>query len=80
MAPFAWARKRQKSLLGAPLQLPTSTRLDRRLVLGSLVLLAGTEWPFYLATLCGVLCALGFYGLRRAAVRRQRLDVQVEAG
>ena len=49
-------------------------------VLGSLVLLAGTEWPFYLATLCGVLCALGFYGLRRAADRRQRLDVQVEAG
>ncbi|WP_440894507.1 MFS transporter [Aeromonas dhakensis] len=49
-------------------------------VVGSLVLLAGTEWPFYLATLCGVLCALGFYGLRRAADRRQRLDVQVEAG
>ena len=40
-APFAWARKRQKSLLGAPLQLPTSTRLDRRLVLGSLVFGAG---------------------------------------
>ena len=40
-APFAWARKRQKSLLGAPMQLPTSTRLDRRLVLGSLVFGAG---------------------------------------
>ena len=49
-------------------------------VVGSLVLLAGTEWPFYLAALCSLLCAVGFYGLRRAADRRQRLDVQVEAG
>ncbi|MCR3893826.1 MFS transporter [Aeromonas caviae] len=49
-------------------------------VVGSLVLLAGTEWPFYLAALCSLLCAAGFYGLRRAADRRQRLDVQVEAG
>ncbi|MFM5820582.1 MFS transporter [Aeromonas sanarellii] len=49
-------------------------------VVGSLVLLAGTEWPFYLAALCSLLCAAGFYGLRRAADRRQRLEVQVEAG
>lgn len=49
-------------------------------VVGSLVLLAGTEWPFYLAALCSLLCAVGFYGLRRASDRRQRLDVQVEAG
>ncbi|HHQ4474711.1 MFS transporter [Aeromonas sp. S41-2] len=49
-------------------------------VVGSLVLLAGTEWPFYLAALCSLLCAVGFYGLRRAADRRQRLDVQMEAG
>ncbi|MGU5763079.1 MFS transporter [Aeromonas hydrophila] len=49
-------------------------------VVGSLVLLAGTEWPFYLAALCSLLCAIGFYGLRRTADRRQRLDVQVEAG
>lgn len=49
-------------------------------VVGSLVLLAGTEWPFYLAALCSLLCAVGFYGLRRAADRRQRLGVQVEAG
>lgn len=49
-------------------------------VVGSLVLLAGTEWPFYLAALCGLLCAVGFYGLRRAADRRQRFDAQVEAG
>ncbi|GJC06562.1 MFS transporter [Aeromonas hydrophila] len=49
-------------------------------VVGSLVLLVGTEGPFYLAALCSLLCAVGFYGLRRAADRRQRLDVQVEAG
>ncbi|MCO4201763.1 MFS transporter [Aeromonas hydrophila] len=48
-------------------------------VVGSLVLLAGTEWPFYLAALCSLLCAIGFYGLRRAADRRQQLDVQMEA-
>ncbi|UBH28733.1 MFS transporter [Aeromonas enteropelogenes] len=54
-------------------------------VVGSLVLLAGTEWPFYLAALCGVLCAAGFYGLRRRADRRQpvaaasnRLEVQAD--
>ncbi|MCZ0753846.1 MFS transporter [Aeromonas enteropelogenes] len=54
-------------------------------VVGSLVLLAGTEWPFYLAALCGVLCAAGFCSLRRRADRRQplaaapnRLEVQAE--
>ena len=30
-------------------------------VVGSLVLLAGTEWPFYLATLCSLASAAGFY-------------------
>ncbi|POG22179.1 MFS transporter [Aeromonas bestiarum] len=49
-------------------------------LVGSLVLLVGTEWPFYLAAISGLLCAVGFYGLRRAADRRERLDVQVEAG
>ena len=38
---FVWARKRRVSLLGAPMQLPTATRLDRRLVLGSLLFGAG---------------------------------------
>ena len=40
---------------------------------GSLVLLAGTEWPFYLATLCSLASAAGFYLLRRRADRRQQL-------
>ncbi|MDM5133405.1 MFS transporter [Aeromonas piscicola] len=39
-------------------------------LVGSLVLLAGTEWPFYLAAISGLLCALGFYGLRKRADRR----------
>ncbi|MNH22513.1 Major Facilitator Superfamily protein [compost metagenome] len=49
-------------------------------VVGSVALLAGTEWPFYLATLAGVGCALGFYGLRRAADRREQAGAQVEPG
>ncbi len=39
---FAWARKRQQSLLGAPLQLPSASGIDRPLVLGSL--LFGVGW------------------------------------
>ena len=42
-------------------------------LLGNLVLLAGTEWPFYLATLCSLASAAGFYLLRRRADRRQQL-------
>ncbi|WP_421351824.1 MFS transporter [Aeromonas veronii] len=42
-------------------------------LLGSLVLLASTEWPFYLATLCSLASAAGFYLLRRRADRRQQL-------
>ena len=42
-------------------------------LLGSLVLLAGTEWPFYLATLYSLASAAGFYLLRRRADRRQQL-------
>lgn len=49
-------------------------------LVGSLALLAGTEWPFYLATLFGLLCALGFYGLRRAADRRERVAACAEPG
>ncbi len=43
-------------------------------IVGSLVLLAGTEWPFYLATLCSLASAAGFYLLRRRADRRQQLS------
>lgn len=39
--PFQWAKRQKVSLLGAPMQLPSSTRLDRRLVLGSLMFGAG---------------------------------------
>ncbi|MGL4505713.1 MAG: MFS transporter [Aeromonas sobria] len=49
-------------------------------VVGSLALLVGTEWPFYLAAISGLLCALGFYGLRKRADRRQRLASCVEPG
>jgi len=45
---FAIARQRQRTLLGAPLQLPASTRIDRRLVLGALAF--GVGWG--LAGLC----------------------------
>ena len=45
---FALAARRQRTLTGAPLQLPTATRIDRRLVLGALAFGAG--WG--LAGLC----------------------------
>ena len=38
---FTWAKKRKVSLLGQPLQLPTSNRIDRRLIGGSLLFSAG---------------------------------------
>lgn len=38
---FGVARKRKRSLLGAPMRLPTATVIDRRLVLGSLAFGAG---------------------------------------
>lgn len=38
---FGAARKRERSLLGAPMRLPTATSIDRRLVLGSLAFGAG---------------------------------------
>lgn len=39
---FTMARKRQRTLLGEPMQLPTARTIDRRLVLGSL--LFGIGW------------------------------------
>ncbi|QNA88698.1 YeeE/YedE family protein [Massilia sp. Dwa41.01b] len=38
---FAFAGKRERSLLGATMRLPTATQVDRRLVLGSLAFGAG---------------------------------------
>jgi uncharacterized membrane protein YedE/YeeE len=40
--PFHWAMKHPTSLLGAPMQLPVSRELDRRLIGGSL--LFGVGW------------------------------------
>ena len=48
MPAFAYARRRRHALLGQAIQLPASTRLDRRLVLGSL--LFGVGWG--LAGIC----------------------------
>ena len=45
---FAVARKRQRSLLGLPMQLPSATQIDRRLVGGGL--LFGVGWG--LAGIC----------------------------
>ncbi|CNH59632.1 gene II and x proteins [Yersinia thracica] len=58
---FGWAKKRKTSLLGQPLQLPTSTRIERRLIGGSL--LFGIGWG--LAGICPgpalVLLGAGIY-------------------
>ncbi len=48
MPAFALARRRSRSLLGAPMQLPTARGIDRRLVLGSV--LFGVGWG--LAGIC----------------------------
>ena len=48
MPAFVIAARRHRTLSGAPLQLPTATRIDRRLVLGALAFGAG--WG--LAGLC----------------------------
>lgn len=39
--PFYLAMRRTRSVLGAPMQMPTATAIDRRLVLGSVVFGAG---------------------------------------
>ncbi len=48
LALFTLAKRRARSLLGLPMRLPAGTRLDRRLILGSL--LFGTGWG--LAGIC----------------------------
>lgn len=61
MPGFGWAKKRKASLLGQPLNLPTSTRIDRRLIGGSV--LFGIGWG--LAGICPgpalVLLGAGMY-------------------
>jgi uncharacterized protein len=39
---FPWIQKRQKSLLGEPIQLPIATRIDSRLIIGAA--LFGVGW------------------------------------
>ncbi len=41
LAGFAVAMRRERSLLGEPMRLPTATRIDRRLLLGALAFGAG---------------------------------------
>lgn len=82
---FQLASRRQRSLLGAPMQLPTRRNLDRRLVGGSLVF--GIGWglagfcpgPAITALLTGhgkvlvfVLCLLLGMGLFEVLERRSR--------
>jgi uncharacterized protein len=38
---FAWARKRRTALLGDPMQLPSSSAIDGRLIVGALLFGAG---------------------------------------
>ncbi|POZ63085.1 DUF6691 family protein [Chromobacterium alticapitis] len=45
---FAWAKRRQRSLLGETMLLPTARRADRRLIIGSLIF--GMGWG--LAGIC----------------------------
>jgi hypothetical protein len=40
--PFSWAKKHKQSLLGCPINLPSATQIDRRLLIGSL--LFGSGW------------------------------------
>lgn len=58
---FTWAKKRKTSLLGQPIQLPTATNIDKRLIGGSL--LFGIGWG--LAGICPgpalVLLGAGMY-------------------
>lgn len=59
---FSVARKRERSFLVAPMRLPTATKIDRRLVLGSLIFGAG--WG--LAGYCPgpALASLAFGGIK----------------
>lgn len=76
---YAWARRRGQAVCGDALQLPTSTRIDRRLLLGSAAF--GIGWGIAgfcpgpaLANLAhGQLDALVFVGALLAGSRLARL-------
>ncbi|SFB49413.1 DUF6691 family protein [Azotobacter beijerinckii] len=83
LLPFSWAKRRQRSLLDAPMQLPQKRELDGRLIGGSL--LFGIGWGIagicpgpaltlllggYWQSLLFVLALLGGMGLFSALERR----------
>ena len=41
LIPFTWAKRQQRSLLGEPMQLPTTTAVDRKLLAGAALFGAG---------------------------------------
>jgi uncharacterized membrane protein YedE/YeeE len=62
---YAFMRRRTRSLLGAPVQLPSARDIDRRLVLGSVVF--GVGWG--LAGICpGPALVLAGYGALQGVV------------
>ncbi|SEJ03763.1 hypothetical protein SAMN04244572_02515 [Azotobacter beijerinckii] len=84
LLPFSWAKRRQRSLLDAPMQLPQKRELDGRLIGGSL--LFGIGWGIagicpgpaltlllggYWQSLLFVLALLGGMGLFSALERRR---------
>ncbi|SEQ28591.1 hypothetical protein SAMN04244573_01304 [Azotobacter beijerinckii] len=84
LLPFSWAKRRQRSLLDVPMQLPQKRELDGRLIGGSL--LFGIGWGIagicpgpaltlllggYWQSLLFVLALLGGMGLFSALERRR---------
>lgn len=59
---FMWARRRQRSLLGEPLQIPATGRVDRRLLVGNA--LFGIGWG-----MAGI-CPGPAWGLAGAEIQR----------
>lgn len=59
---FAWARRRNQTLLNTPLDLPTKTGIDRRLVGGSLLFGAGWGLAGFCPGPALVTAAAGFPG------------------
>lgn len=84
LVPFTWAKRRERSLLDAPMQLPSKRDLDGRLIGGSLVFGIGwgvagiCPWPAIAVLLSGhwqvVLFVLAMLGgmLLFSALERRR--------